>query len=204
MVASTGLIVVRQLASFSENARLLGELRVALHERDVLAAELRDMAFRDGLTGLANRALFHDRLATALTRVRRGRAQIAVMLVDLDDFKPVNDRYGHAAGDAVLCEVGRRLRDCVRETDTVARLGGDEYGILLESPLPDSIGLVADRIVHAVGQPYRVDGELMQVGASVGVAFEDDGVRGVDELLRAADAAMYRAKSLGKGAAVGA
>src|SRR5207248_555950 len=79
VVTSTGLIVIRQLASFSENARLLGELRAALHERDLLAAELRDMAFRDGLTGLANRPLFHHRLATALTRVRRGRAQIAVM-----------------------------------------------------------------------------------------------------------------------------
>ena len=92
----------------------------------------------------------------------------------------------------------------MRETDTVARLGGDEYGILLECPLPDSIGLVADRIVHAVGQPYLVDGERLRVGASVGVAFDDAGMRGMDELLRAADAAMYRAKALGKGAAVGA
>ena len=137
------------------------------------------------------------------------------LLVDLDDFKPVNDRYGHAAGDAVLCEVGRRLRACVRETDTVARLGGDEYGILLESPLPDSIGLVADRIVDAIGQPCLVDGVPVRVGASVGVAvedgrafkdsaaFEDSGARGLDELLRAADAAMHRAKSLGKGAAAG-
>jgi len=211
---STGLVVVRQLASFTENARLLAELdskvtelnrtsavlRAALHERDVLAAQLHDMAFRDALTGLANRALFHDRMAAALARVRRGQASIAVMLLDLDDFKPVNDRYGHAAGDAVLREVAGRLRGCVRDTDTVARLGGDEFGVLLESPLPDSVPAVAERIVAAVRAPCVVEGAHVSVGVSVGVATEYDGVRDVDQLLRAADTGMYTAKCQGKGA----
>ena len=139
-------------------------------------------------------------MAAALARVRRGQASIAVMLLDLDDFKPVNDRYGHAAGDAVLREVAGRLRGCVRDTDTVARLGGDEFGVLLESPLPDSVPAVAERIVAAVRAPCVVEGAHVSVGVSVGVATEYDGVRDVDQLLRAADTGMYTAKCQGKGA----
>jgi diguanylate cyclase (GGDEF)-like protein len=214
VVASTGLVVVRQLASLAENARLLAELdakvtalheteavlRTALHERDVLAAELHDMAFRDGLTGLANRALFQERLSTALAQVRPGLPQLVVMLIDLDDFKPVNDHYGHAAGDAVLREVGVRLRNSLRETDTAARLGGDEFGVLLESPLPDDVGTVAERLAYNLAEPYVVDGVPVRVGASVGVAHGHYGERDGDRLLSEADAAMYQAKSRSKGA----
>ena len=210
---STGLVVARQLASFTDNARLLGELdakvrelhetetvlRAALQERDQLATRLRELAFQDSLTGLANRALFYDRLGEALLRARRHRRQVVVMLLDLDDFKPINDRFGHAAGDAVLKEVARRLRGCVRETDTVARIGGDEFAVLLDDPLSSGVDAVAERIAAAVREPCWVDGERMAVGVSIGVASNQSGDADTDRLLGEADAAMYAAKSSGKG-----
>jgi diguanylate cyclase len=195
---STALVVVRQLASFAENSRLLDELRAALAERDRLATELHRMAFEDSLTGLANRALFHDRLDAALAHTRRYRTETVVMLVDLDDFKPVNDRFGHAAGDAVLREVAVRLRGCLRETDTVARLGGDEFGVILSAPLPAAVDDIAARLVAAVRRPCAVEGGEVTVGASIGVAADESGLRPADELLRDADSAMYDVKIAGK------
>jgi diguanylate cyclase (GGDEF)-like protein len=211
-VISIALVVVRQLAAFSDNARLLGELdikvrelhetdailRAALAERDTLAVRLHDMAFQDSLTGLANRALFHDRLTAALARARRHNTQVVVMLLDLDDFKPINDRLGHAAGDAVLCEIAGRLRRCLRETDTIARLGGDEFAIVLDDPVPDSVAMVAERIVAVVREPCQFSGTSVSVGVSVGVAAAAGGWSDVDHLLHEADDAMYMAKARGK------
>jgi diguanylate cyclase (GGDEF)-like protein len=148
---------------------------------------------------LANRALFHDRLGEALARVRRHGTQVVVMLLDLDDFKPINDRFGHAAGDAVLKEIAQRLCACVRETDTVARLGGDEFAVLLDGPLSSSVEAVAERIVAAVREPCRVGSVQMDVGVSIGVAFDRSGAGDSDRLLSDADAAMYAAKIGGKG-----
>jgi diguanylate cyclase (GGDEF)-like protein len=210
---STGLVVARQLASFIDNARLLGELdtkvrelhetetvlRAALEERDGLATRLRELAFQDSLTGLANRALFYDRLGEALLRARRHGRQVVVMLLDLDDFKPINDRFGHAAGDAVLKEVALRLRGCLRETDTVARIGGDEFAVLLDDPHAGGVDAVAQRIAAAVREPCWVDGERIAVGVSIGVAFDQSGDADTDRLLSDADAAMYAAKGSGKG-----
>jgi diguanylate cyclase len=196
--AITALVVIRQLTALADNARLLGDLRDALRDRDLLTTRLHDMAFHDGLTGLANRALFHDRLDSALAGARRSGHTVGVMLLDLDDFKPVNDRHGHAAGDAVLKAVALRLHACVREADTVARLGGDEFAVVLDNPAPDSLDDLAQRVVAEVAQPCWHDNEPLIVGASIGVATSANGSANGDQLLRDADAAMYAAKSRGK------
>jgi diguanylate cyclase (GGDEF)-like protein len=207
-IGSTALVVVRQLAAFTDNARLLAELdskvrelHAALGERDRLAAQLRRQAFHDNLTGLANRALFLQRLDEATGRPAAGaEADLAVMLIDLDDFKPVNDRLGHAAGDLLLTEMGRRLRGCVRDTDLVARLGGDEFAVLV-APLPPDLGLaaLAERVVRAVGAPYRLTDAEVTVTASVGVTLARPGEQGASAILHHADMAMYTAKNRGKG-----
>jgi diguanylate cyclase len=196
--ASTALVVIRQLTAFADNARLLDELREALRERDRLTTRLHEMAFHDGLTGLANRTLFHDQLDAALARARRSGHTVAVMLLDLDDFKPVNDRHGHAAGDAVLQAVALRLRACMRESDTVARLGGDEFAVVLDNPAPASLDPLAQRIVAAIAEPCWHAGEPLTVGVSVGLAINAGGGTDGDQLLRDADAAMYAAKSSSK------
>jgi diguanylate cyclase (GGDEF)-like protein len=212
-IISTGLVVVRQLAAFTENARLLTELdgkvhelnqteevlRASLRERDDLAAELHHLAFHDSLTGLPNRALFVDRVENALARARRHGGQVVVLLLDLDDFKPVNDRFGHAYGDELLKQAGERLRQCLRESDTAARLGGDEFAVLLEEPVAEGFVPVAERIVRAVKRPYVLGDEQVAVSASVGVAVDRDGAHESGDLLREADVAMYAAKHQGKG-----
>jgi diguanylate cyclase (GGDEF)-like protein len=198
----TGLVVVRQLASFADNRRLLAELDTnvaglhdALRERDLLAERLSQMAFEDHLTGLANRAKFDDRLTRALADPGRvGR--LAVLLLDLDDFKPINDRYGHSAGDAVLQAVAARLRGCVREADLVARLGGDEFAVVLADQL-DGVA-VAEGIGRAVCEPYAFNGAQLTISVSIGIAYDRGGRCDVHQLLREADAAMYLAKRDGK------
>ena len=154
-------------------------------------------AMHDALTGLPNRALFLDRLEHALARAVRTGGEVAVLFLDLDRFKTVNDSLGHAAGDDLLCAVARRIADCMRAADTAARLGGDEFAVLLE----DLVGTreavrVADRITAALEAPIDVAGREVFVGASIGIA---TGAYGADDLLRHADVAMYRAKAAGKG-----
>jgi diguanylate cyclase (GGDEF)-like protein len=200
-IGSTILVVVRQLAAFTENARLLAELDAKVRERDELSAALRHQAFHDSLTGLANRALFTDRLDAALARGRRANAVTIVMIIDLDDFKPVNDRLGHRAGDILLKEIAARLLECVRETDTVARLGGDEFAALLDGSVAGGVAGVAERMVHAISMPVDVGGgQSVAVGASVGVAVDHDGETSTDAMMHQADVAMYSAKRRGKGA----
>jgi diguanylate cyclase (GGDEF)-like protein/PAS domain S-box-containing protein len=158
------------------------------------AAQLKALAFQDPLTGLANRKLFHDQLAEAL---RGDRAvSVDVLLLDLDDFKEVNDILGHHAGDEMLTEVARRLRSCVRPDDTVSRLGGDEFVVLLtDSPNPDS---VAERIVASLNVPMWVDGTMLRPSLSLGLATAGEEAVAGSELLRQADVAMYAAKAAGK------
>jgi diguanylate cyclase (GGDEF)-like protein/PAS domain S-box-containing protein len=168
-------------------------------DRKAFEEQLRHRAFHDALTGLANRALFYDRIEHALTRGARGDGQVAVIFVDLDDFKPVNDRHGHASGDRLLEEVARRLSSCLRSADTAARFGGDEFGILLESvDGPDAVAQTASRVLEALSQPFDLDGEPVPLTASIGMAVSAMGDRGVEELLRKADLAMYEAKRHGK------
>jgi diguanylate cyclase (GGDEF)-like protein len=189
-VALTGLVVVRQLAAFGDNARLLGRLRQ--HELD-----LRYQASHDALTRLANRQLFGERVQAALTAPRHDPG-LAVLLIDLDDFKTVNDTLGHAVGDGLLVAVAERLRHCVRPGDTVARLGGDEFAVLLERARSDAVVEVAERILASLRRPVLAHGHKLLIQASIGVAAAPSG-EDAGELLRNADVAMYAAKERGKG-----
>ena len=200
-VLSTGLVVGRQLIAFTDNTRLVDrldttvdELRTLLAERDRLATRLRYEALHDPLTGLANRALLDERLREAISRLGSGAGHLSLMIVDLNEFKQVNDRFGHAAGDTLLVETARRLGVCVRDRDVVARLGGDEFAVLLED-LPHGAVEVAWRIVEAVAEPVVVgDGDEVRVSASLGVVSTADAGRTAEELLHGADTAMYEAK----------
>ena len=158
------------------------------------AAQLKALAFQDPLTGLSNRQLFNDRLASAL-RGPCGTA-VDVLLLDLDDFKEVNDILGHHAGDQMLIEVGRRLRECVRPNDVVARLGGDEFVVLLVGSLDAEA--VAARIVDSLRVPVWIDGTMLRPSLSLGLASINEDAVDASELLRRADVAMYAAKTAGK------
>ena len=190
---------------------LLGEEAIAgivlnirdVSERKAFQAELEHQAFHDTLTGLPNRALFRNRVEHALAGQRRDRLPVAVLFLDIDDFKNVNDGLGHAAGDMVLKEVGRRLEDCMRPVDTAARLGGDEFAILIHDTESELHAIeIAQRVMDALEASISVGGRDVTIATSVGIAFSDDGVvsgAGAEELLRDADAAMYMAKENGKG-----
>ena len=166
-------------------------------ERNALEAQLAHQAFHDSLTGLANRALFRDRLGHALERARRTRQPVGVMFLDLDDFKAVNDSLGHEAGDTLLVGVAERLSECVRSSDTVARLGGDEFAILLEEGSSDEVDSVAERVLDVLRAPLAVQDHEVFVRGSVGVATAEPGAASAEDLLRDADAAMYHAKRAG-------
>jgi diguanylate cyclase (GGDEF)-like protein/PAS domain S-box-containing protein len=163
--------------------------RVALEE------QLVHRAFHDELTGLANRALFTNRVDQALLRATRDASRTAVLFLDLDDFKEINDSLGHAAGDTLLMQGAERLRACLRAGDTAARLGGDEFAVLLEDG--DDASGVAERIGNAFARPFNLEGREAFVTASIGIAFAIGGESGAD-LLRNADLAMYLAKKRGK------
>jgi diguanylate cyclase (GGDEF)-like protein/PAS domain S-box-containing protein len=168
-------------------------------ERKALEAQLSHQALHDSLTGLANRALFNDRLANAVARARRGETGLAVLVVDLDEFKLVNDNHGHQAGDAVLAQVGQRLMACIRAGDTAARLGGDEFAILLEDVTLEEVAPISARILAAFEKPVMIDGAALAIHASVGLVHGERGrVDGAD-FLGCADIAMYAAKDGGKG-----
>ena len=156
---------------------------------------LEHIAHHDSLTALPNRLLFEDRLAHALVRARRSGSQLALLFLDLDGFKAINDTLGHATGDALLCEVAKRIRACVREEDTVARLGGDEFTVVLEHMQSAAVaGRVARKILRAVKAPIELNHQRVNVGVSVGIAMYPNDAETAQDLQRYADAAMYRAK----------
>jgi diguanylate cyclase (GGDEF)-like protein len=162
--------------------------------------ELQRLAFYDTLTGLPNRALFRDRLTVAHAGATRHETPLAVMYLDLDRFKYVNDTLGHAAGDQLLIEIGRRVGACLRDSDTLARMGGDEFTILLTHFGDEAAALrVADRIVAAVGEPMKLGDETVYVGASLGIAFHPKDGADAATLQKHADMAMYVAKESGRG-----
>jgi diguanylate cyclase len=182
------------------SAMLVRQFLVVAENRRLLVA-LADQALRDSLTGLANRALFYDRLTHAVQLRRRDPRALSVLSLDLDGFKLVNDSLGHQAGDAVLIEVAQRILGCVRTGDTVGRLGGDEFAVLFEAG-PEPPLVVANRVIDTFDEPFVIDGQDVSVRASVGLAVaaaEDPGVS-VDQLLKQADMAMYSAKRAATGA----
>jgi diguanylate cyclase (GGDEF)-like protein/PAS domain S-box-containing protein len=168
-------------------------------ERKAFEAQLSHQAFYDSLTGLANRALFQNRVEHAMARRRPRGAEPSVLFMDLDDFKTVNDSLGHAAGDRLLTSVAARVQKCLRASDTAARLGGDEFAVLVEDSVVGSTELAA-RVLAALAAPFDVDGTQVHVSASIGIATADHGQHGSDavaSLLRNADVAMYSAKGEG-------
>ncbi len=155
----------------------------------------------DALTGLPNRALLWDRLSTSIAKMRRDGDGLAVLFIDLDGFKPINDSYGHLAGYDLLRQVAGRLQECLRDSDTLARLGGDEFVVVsLNSGTPEAAGKIADKIQAVIGLPFHLEGGITAtVGASVGIAVYPDDGDDPRSLLANADAAMYDAKRAGKG-----
>jgi diguanylate cyclase (GGDEF)-like protein/PAS domain S-box-containing protein len=169
--------------------------------RDAKKAEehARYLALNDALTGLPNRLLLQERLHQAMSHSQREGKKLAVLFIDLDRFKNVNDSLGHSIGDLLLCEVGRRLTSGVRETDTVSRQGGDEFIILL-SHIDDinTVSHMADNLLRVVSKPYAIDQHELSVTHSIGISIYPNDGANIEDLLRKADAAMYRAKDLGR------
>jgi diguanylate cyclase (GGDEF)-like protein/PAS domain S-box-containing protein len=169
-------------------------------ERHLLETRLRHQALHDSLTGLPNRALLSDRIAQALARGERNHAGVAVLLLDVDDFKIVNDTLGHAAGDALLVELAHRVQALLRESETIARLGGDEFAVVAEGVNSErGLTIVSERVLTAFSKPFALSGSKRHLTGSVGVALAEPG-SDAESLLRDADTAMYRAKTGGGGA----
>jgi diguanylate cyclase (GGDEF)-like protein len=189
-----GLVVARQMFTIVDNTVLLA--RVSEGQR-----RLHHQAYHDPLTGLANRALFRERLVLALDGHRHRDRPIALLFADLDDFKLINDSFGHAMGDRLLRAIAERLRGAVRPEDLVARLGGDEFAVLIEHH-PQEAEAIGGRILAALRDPFGIDGHTVGVGASIGLVMPEpaDPTLTADALLRRADAAMYASKRRGKGA----
>jgi diguanylate cyclase (GGDEF)-like protein len=206
LIARRAFVLRRPAAANADDATL----EVDIHDnppaaesdpsaRNDIEEQLRRLAFHDPLTLLANRALFRDRVEHALAVSRRSDRGVAMLFIDLDDFKAINDNFGHSQGDRVLCATAQRLIQCTRSGDTVARLGGDEFAVLLENlGSKEAVIEIAGRIVNALREPFPFLGGESCVAASIGIAFAtpDDGV---EEMLRNADVAMYSAKAQGKG-----
>lgn len=179
-----------------ELERLVAERTAALQDSQ---AQLEQMAYFDLLTGLPNRRMFNEQIRRLLASQARGQGEFALLLIDLDGFKPINDTLGHAVGDALLAAIADQLRVLVRETDMAARLGGDEFAVLLTNPGDRAaIESTCARIVTKLGEPLVVAGHSVRVGASIGIVPCPDGGISPDELYRAADTALYQAKQAGR------
>ncbi len=172
--------------------------RKARQQAEEIAERFTRDALHDPLTGLANRALFLDRLQHALNATGRHRMPLATLVMDLDGFKEINDSFGHAVGDELLCAVGKRLVEAVRSNDTVARLGGDEFAIVVEDVDEAGRELVIERIKRALETPFLIHGQPRQVGGSIGLVLSRGNIDTPSDMLRRADMAMYAAKREGK------
>jgi diguanylate cyclase (GGDEF)-like protein/PAS domain S-box-containing protein len=185
-------------AAFGAHNLALATLR-NITDRKQIQAKISRMARHDGLTGLANRAVFLERLNLALARARRGAARFAILYLDLDHFKDVNDTLGHPVGDALLCAVAARLGDCVRETDLVARFGGDEFAVLQDDIVDvTSVERLAAKIRDALAAPYSIEGNQVRTTVSIGVVPYNKDIDGADAMMMKADLALYRAKDEGR------
>ncbi len=167
-------------------------------ERKRMEQAIREMAYHDELTGLPNRKLLADRLAVALAKARRGQGRLALLYLDLDGFKDVNDQRGHAVGDALLREAARRLAAALRTSDTVARIGGDEFTVLVTDLASEAAAAeVARKLIRVLARPFAVTSPALTVTASVGIAIYPSHGATEDALMSSADTAMYRAKAQG-------
>ncbi|MDR5893592.1 diguanylate cyclase [Halomonas mongoliensis] len=179
----TGAVIVFRDASMSQ----------------VMLERMAYLAQHDALTGLPNRALMTERLSRAIGLARRHRHMVALLYLDLDAFKPINDSLGHAVGDCLLQAVAGRLRDCMRDIDTVCRQGGDEFVILLaEIRHPEDACRVADKLLAVLGRPYRIQGHTLLITLSIGISLYPDDAEEADTLMHNADMAMYHAKRNGR------
>ncbi|NIA70820.1 diguanylate cyclase [Pelagibius litoralis] len=187
----TAEVAMRQ--ELDEKIEALEEVRGSLEAAN---SSLRMIAYIDSVTGLPTRRLFDDRLKQALARSRRSGDMIAIIFMDLDGFKQVNDAFGHDVGDSTLRAAGQRMRDQIRESDTLARLGGDEYAVLLDTGVtPEVLMKVCGRIEQTFSLPFDVGGTMIGLGVSIGVALYPRDGEDAHNLLRVADAAMYEAKN---------
>jgi len=193
------IIASRRAISQKELELKNTELQRALDERNLLQEALARQAFYDPLTGLPNRALFYDRLRQALSRATRHHGIVAVLFLDLDGFKSVNDQFGHSNGDRLLIMVAERLQSHIRAEDTVARLGGDEFTILLanESSI-EGASLVASKLLDEISLPYVIEEKEVLISVSIGIAISESDKSEPDTLVGNADRAMYQAKTGGK------
>jgi diguanylate cyclase (GGDEF)-like protein/PAS domain S-box-containing protein len=182
---------VLSLTNHSELARLRAQVKEADERENTLA-------YSDALTGLPNRQLFHDRLTMALAVAHRQLGKLALLFLDLDGFKAINDTLGHDYGDLLLKQVAERIKTCVRQTDTVARLGGDEFTIILGIRGRDDAEQVAKKLLAAIREPYDLAGKEGRVGTSIGIALYPGDGQQAGDLMRKADNAMYEAKQAGK------
>jgi diguanylate cyclase (GGDEF)-like protein len=179
--------------------RSLERLQGAESQQHAAEQQLAQLAQYDALTGLPNRGLFHDRLGQAIARAHRSEHQIAVLFLDLDRFKEINDSLGHEAGDRVLIEAAERMRLHLREGDSVARLGGDEFTVILEDvDDAEQVRAVAQKLLRAFAEPFRIDGQDLFATLSIGIALHPRDGADAESLLRHADTAMYQAKSDGR------
>ena len=184
-----------------DNKQMIGALGI---NRDITTRveetkQLQYQAYYDALTKLPNRTLFFDRLEKTLAISKRKKHAFALLFIDLDNFKSINDKYGHAIGDQVLVEVSKKIQNCIRESDTVARISGDEFVILLtEIASNDEPGTMGKRIIDILTKPIQVKGHVCHIGASIGISLYPEHSSNLDELLVLADKAMYEVKHFGK------
>lgn len=194
--------VVFYKATFNKFDGCLGGLVgviLDITDRKATEEKVRYLALYDAMTGLPNRTLFMDRLKQATANAERNERRLAILFMDLNRFKEINDTQGHGVGDQVLIEIGRRLQSAVREEDTLARLAGDEFAVVAEASDHMAAAIIAERLQQTLAEPVEVNGHTFSVGVSIGIAFyPEDGITG-DDLLKHADIAMYRAKALGGG-----